>query len=409
MDDVKSSSANNVKNHDKINGCSAVLLIIPLFIVILLTIIPRIMDSYYTIQGYNHINELQSNKLFTGNIGNVGGIIFFVVVCFLLSVITPFFSCKYAKNHNKKIFDIFDKRWLPERGKVTETIEYGDKLEKVAIAGFWSTTVWDLITKIIPKSLLASFLSGISMIFVFTRFIKIPIKISIVLGLILGLSINVLISTFYCLIAEWKRTRCKVVIFTTRFYVVKVRADLIHFLFKSELAMAEQTRMDEIKEIRSARDPEDLNVGGIKTNIFRELLLKKDPNVLSLYIASHRKDAGDVLLWMEDGYNLLNLFSRGQVAAENINRARAIIEANAIELQYGDPNDKTWTKARGQQAAQQYLDRLPKRKIVYDVYRAENPDLDPEDTRLEEETPLEVGVSYDNVSGHFSEINPLRR
>lgn len=402
---VKSTGENNTKiNDDKDNKENSFL---TLFLGILILLIfsaivfPWVFDEFSFFWRSNSFYEPRGN-LFNGlDIGK------FVIIFFLLCIATSIFSCNYVKNHNNKIFESFDKRWLPEKGKVTSTIEYGDKLEMVTVSSYWLTTFRSLITQTIPMSLTVSFLLSVSMIFVLTSIIEIPVKISIIFSSILGLFINTVISMFSCLIAEWRRTRSKLVVFTTNYYVVKARADLIQYIINSELATAEQTRMDEVKEIRFARDPEDLKLG-IKTSKFTELFLKKDPNALSFYIASHRPGAEDVLLWMQDGYKLQKLLSSGQVEAEKINRARAIIEANAIELEYGDPSDKTWTRAKGQQAAQQYLDRLPKQKIVYDVYRAEDPNSNSDD-EYSDNLPQKVEITYDNVSRHFPKINPLRR
>ena len=146
-----------------------------------------------------------------------------VVLILVFSVLLPYLACNYGKKNNTKVFDFFDKRWLPEKGKSKVVTKYNERLEMVAVSEYWSTTVWSMVTEKIPITLFLSLILtilGILPIIVRAGSVD-SLVVTFFLSFYAVLVFMITLITFW--VTEWKRTRDKVVVFTTFFIKTTVR------------------------------------------------------------------------------------------------------------------------------------------------------------------------------------------
>ncbi len=331
-----------------------------------------------------------------------------VVLILVFSVLLPYLACNYGKKNNTKVFDFFDKRWLPEKGKSKVVTKYNERLEMVAVSEYWSTTVWSMVTEKIPITLFLSLILtilGILPIIVRAGSVD-SLVVTFFLSFYAVLVFMITLITFW--VTEWKRTRDKVVVFTTFFIKTTVRTNFLHLLVKRSLASYQRTEMINVSEPKNARDAQDLGTG-LKTSWFRDLFTSKNKDTVSIYIPSHRENSSDILLYMDNGYALLSLLVKLQMNSLEIAEQQKYITDKSMGLRFGDPNDKSWTPAKGEQASQEYMSRFENQKTGkdYDYFWVTQEDVDV--IVVDNDIYSDINKEITDVSNYFPKINPLRR
>ncbi|MBW6442040.1 hypothetical protein K0B04_04035 [Patescibacteria group bacterium] len=383
--------------------------IFPLLIAFVLLVV--FFAYTFLFDGYGQggiLSYFSDQSSYTAQKSVLKGVLIYLIVFPFMLVISQILGYFYAKNHNEKVFQFFSKRWLPTKGSNKKTISNDDKFVGVWLGSRWAKVIWILVTKSGPKTFFTSVVISLILLATLLIFAR--------LSLIWGLLISALLTTLYSFLSisisywllEWERLVKRCVVFTTKIFVVIVETRKFHLISGGPMVRASVTKFIDMKEIENSTDPEMLKKIGIKTSKFHDWFITLREDILSIYLPSHREGAGDLLLWMEDGYALSNLFEKLHEKSIKIQKQRDYISEKEIELFLGEPSDKNWSVAKGRQAVDDFMSRIPsigERK--FDVYWDEGFQDDMSVVNIDQAVVFDEEL--ENVLDYFSPINPLRR
>lgn len=328
------------------------------------------------------------------------------VLLLVATILSQVFSFWVAKATRKKVFRFFNHQWLPKQGTAeTYTTEYGERLEKVALASFLGTVVWKLATQTVPVAFLISIILG-GLVMIVSGYANLP---PIVFGPLIVLATNlVILSTSYW-VQEWKRRYQKLVVFSTRIFYTNVRTPLSALIFGiGNLPKASETPMSEIKDDQVAADPQDYSAN-FKTSWLRDLYtswLSKKNNIRTLFLRSKTNEAEDIVVWIDHGSGVKKLLTELKRKASQLSTEQSYIDRETLNLRMGDSYDVNWSRHRTEEEARLFAERykqISDTPKIYDLYWVEDPGLYDDDGNA---VPVEVIESEEedesiNVSRFF--------